>query len=403
MTSANPSTQAAGPAEPQGSQSLPLPAAGPEASGSIPAVEIVLPVYNEQNMLEKTVRRLDEFLRDGFPVSARITIADNASTDLTPFIAERLATQLVGVDYMRLERKGRGRALREAWSVTRSPVACYMDIDLSTDLNALLPLVAPLLSGHSDLAIGTRLAPSAKVTRGPKREFISRSYNRILRTTLRARFSDAQCGFKAIRTEAVQPMLSEIKDDGWFFDTELLMLAQRRGLRTHEVPVDWIDDPDSRVDILSTAWIDLKGVARLLASSRIARFAMVGVLSTIAYALIYLLLRSGIDAGTANGVALAITAVGNTAANRRWTFGLRGRERLVRHYAMGAVVYLVTLALTSGALSFLGQVAPDPSRALEVTVLVIASIGATVTRYIALKSFVFAVGLPRAHRPNQGA
>lgn len=366
-------------------------------------VEIVLPVFNEEKVLEATVRRLDSFLRESFPVAALITIADNASTDRTPFIAAHLASTIAGVSYLRLERKGRGRALREAWSVTTAPVACYMDIDLSTDLNALLPLVAPLLSGHSDVAIGTRLAPSSNVTRGPKREFISRSYNRILKTALRARFSDAQCGFKAIRTESVQPLLGEVKDDGWFFDTELLMLAQRRDLRIHEVPVDWIDDPDSRVDIVSTAWIDLKGVARLLASSRIARFAMVGVLSTIAYAVIYLLLRTGLDAGAANAVSLAVTAVGNTAANRHWTFGLKGRERLARQYMGGVAVYLLTLGLTSGALAVLGEISPSHSRTVEVTVLVLASIAATVTRYFALKSFVFAIGLPRAHRPNQGA
>lgn len=403
MTSATPFNQATGPAGPKVSLSPSFSAAGPEASGIPPAVEIVLPVYNEEKVLEKTVLTLREFLRREFPVSARITIADNASTDQTPFIAARLASNLEGVSYLRLDRKGRGRALRDAWSVTRSPVACYMDIDLSTDLNALLPLVAPLLSGHSDVAIGTRLSPSSNVTRGPKREFISRSYNRILRTSLRARFSDAQCGFKAIRTAAVQPMLGDIKDDGWFFDTELLMLSQRRGLRIHEVPVDWIDDPDSRVDILSTAWIDLKGVARLLASSRIARFAMVGVVSTIAYALLYLALRTGIDAGTANAVSLAITAVGNTAANRRWTFGLKGRERLMRQYAMGAVVYMLTLGLTSGALAVLAGIDPSHSRPVEVTVLVLASIAATVTRYFALRSFVFAIGMPKRMRPNQGA
>jgi len=380
--------------------SLPLPAAGPEADGS---VEIVLPVYNEENVLEKSVRRLHGFLRDEFPIEARITIVDNASTDRTPFIGARLASTLEGVSYLGLDRKGRGLALREAWSVTRCGVACYMDIDLSTDLNALLPLVAPLLSGHSDVAIGTRLAASSNVTRGPRREFISRSYNRILRTTLRARFSDAQCGFKAIRREVIQPLLPEIKDDGWFFDTELLMMAQRRGLRIHEVPVDWIDDPDSRVDIVSTAWIDLKGVARLLATGRVARFAMIGIASTVAYALIYLLLRTGIDAGAANAVSLALTAVGNTAANRRWTFGLRGRERLVRQYAMGVAVYLLTLALTSGALAVLDRVSPDHSRTVEVGVLVLASIAATVTRYFALKSFVFAIGVPDRIRHNQGA
>lgn len=403
MTPATPSTKATGPAEKSRATSLPLHAAGPEAGGSTPQVEIVLPVLNEERALEDSVRRLHSFLREDFPIPARITIADNASTDRTPYIGAKLATELDEVSYLRLERKGRGLALRDAWSVTSAPVACYMDIDLSTDLKALFPLVAPLLSGHSDVAIGTRLTPSSNVTRGPRREFISRTYNRILRTTLRARFTDAQCGFKAIRTDKVQPLLSEVKDNGWFFDTELLMLAQRHELRIHEVPVDWVDDPDSRVDIVSTAWIDLKGVARLLTSGRIARFVVVGVFSTIAYALIYLLLRTGIDAGTANAISLAVTAVGNTAANRRWTFGLKGRERLFRQYAMGAVVYLLTLGLTSGALAILAGLAPDASRAVEVSVLVLASVAATVTRYFALKSFVFAIGLPKRVRPDEGA
>jgi putative flippase GtrA len=369
----------------------------------VPPVEIVLPVLNEQAILEQSVRRLHEFIRNEFPIEARITIVDNASADQTPFIAARLATMLDEVSYIRLDRKGRGLALREAWSVTRSPVACYMDIDLSTDLKALFPLVAPLLSGHSDMSVGTRLTPSARVTRGPRREFISRTYNWILRSTLRARFSDAQCGFKAIRTDRVQELLPAVKDDGWFFDTELLMLAQRRGFRIHEVPVDWVDDPDSRVDIVSTAWIDLKGVARLLTAGRVARFVVVGLFSTIAYALLYLLLRAGIDAGAANAIALAVTAVGNTAANRRWTFGLKGRRRLARQYATGAIVYLITLGLTSGALMVLGEIAPDASRAVEVGVLVLASIAATVTRYFALKSFVFAIGLPKRVHSDQGA
>ena len=141
-----------------------------------------------------------------------------------------------------------------------------MDVDLSTDLNALLPLVAPLLSGHSDVAIGSRLSRSARVVRGPKRELISRSYNLLLRTTLRARFSDAQCGFKAMRAECARALLPHVRDTSWFFDTELLVLAERSGLRIAEVPVDWIDDPDSRVDIVSTAVADLRGVARLAGS-----------------------------------------------------------------------------------------------------------------------------------------
>src|SRR5436189_1215705 len=259
--------------------------AGPRHAA--PSVEVVVPVFNEQAALERSIRRLHRFLGAELPFSWRIVIADNASTDATPAIAEALARELPAVEVLRLDRKGRGLALREAWSRSDARVLCYMDVDLSTDLRALLPLVAPLLSGHSDVAIGTRLARSARVVRGVKREVVSRSYNRLLRTVLRARFSDAQCGFKAVNATAARRLLGEVRDDGWFFDTELLMLAQRTGLRIHEVPVDWVDDPDSRVDIVRTAIDDLRGVVRLAAAGPVVRFMGVGVLSTIAYPLLY--------------------------------------------------------------------------------------------------------------------
>ena len=200
-------------------------------------------MYNEEAVLEYTIRRLHRFLSAELPFTWRIIVADNASIDDTPQIARRMARELRGVKVLRLEEKGRGRALRAAWSASTAQVVCYMDVDLSTDLRGLLPLVAPLLSGHSDLAIGTRLAHGARVVRGPKRELISRAYNTILHTALRARFTDAQCGFKAVRTDALRGLIDDVHDDGWFFDTELLVLAQRRGLRIHEVPVDWVDDP----------------------------------------------------------------------------------------------------------------------------------------------------------------
>ena len=288
-------------------------------------VEIVVPVYNEEAALGRSIRRLHDFLAASFPFTWRIVIADNASTDATPAIARDLGRELRGVSHLRLDEKGRGRALRAAWSASRAEVVAYMDVDLSTDLRALLPLVAPLLSGHSDVAIGTRLATGARVVRGPKRELISRSYNVILRTALRARFTDAQCGFKAVRREALPGLLDAVRDNGWFFDTELLVLAQRRGLRIHEVPVDWVDDPDSRVAIVKTAVDDLRGVARLMAAGPVARFMGVGVLSTLAYAMLFLALRSPLGAAGANALALALTAIGNTAANRRLTFGIRGR------------------------------------------------------------------------------
>jgi glycosyltransferase involved in cell wall biosynthesis len=238
-------------------------------------LEIVVPVHDEERTLALSIRRLHRFLTNSMPFTWRILIADNASTDATPEIAQSLATTLGRVGVLRLEQKGRGGALRAGWSQSRARVVSYMDVDLSTDLRALLPLVSPLLSGHSEVAIGTRLAPGSRVTRGPKREFLSRAYNHLLRLVLRANFSDAQCGFKAVRADVLPWLLDAVRDQDWFFDTELLIAAQRRGMRIHEVAVDWIDDPDSSVDLLATVRDDLRGVARLMWHTN-RRFTLAG-------------------------------------------------------------------------------------------------------------------------------
>jgi glycosyltransferase involved in cell wall biosynthesis len=355
-----------------------------------PRIDVVVPVYNEEQTLARSIRRLHRFLSSEMPFSWRIVIADNASTDATLPIAHALAHELTDTEVLHLGAKGRGRALRAAWSASDADVLCYMDVDLSTDLRALLPLVAGLISGHSDVAIGSRLAPGARIVRGRKRELISRCYNRLLRVALRARFSDAQCGFKAVRADVARRLLPEIKDEGWFFDTELLILAQRHGLRIHEVAVDWVDDPDSRVDIVRTALGDLRGVVRIGLQAPAARFVLVGILSTIAYAALYLLLRSTVAPAWANAIALAITAVANTQANRRFTFHVRGRAGLLRQNAAGALVFGIALALTGGALEVLHALDPHPGRALELTVLVLASAAATISRYLALRWWIFA-------------
>ena len=365
---------------------------------SEPEIEVVVPVYNEQAALPGSIHRLHDYLSNGFPFSSRIVIADNASTDGTLEVAHSLADELTGVEVLHLDEKGRGRALRAAWARSGAPVVCYMDVDLSTDLRALLPLVAPLVSGHSDLAIGSRLATGARITRSPKREVISRGYNLLLHTVLRTRFSDAQCGFKAARTAAVRDLLPAVQDQGWFFDTELLVLAQRGGLRIHEVPVDWVEDLDTRVEIVPTAWDDLVGVARLALATRLIRFLAIGVISTLAYALLFLALRTSLSPGWANALALAITAIANTAANRRITFDVRGRAGMLRHQLLGGLVFVLALALTSGALAVLHALVPQPARLLEVSVLVVASIGATLSRYVCLRWWVFAEPSPRAAR-----
>ena len=227
------------------------------------SVEIVVPVYNEAHVLAGSVGRLHAYLEASFPFPFTITVADNASTDSTWQVALDLTQRLPHVHAVHLDAKGRGRALKHVWSRSEADVVAYMDVDLSTGLEGFLPLVAPLLSGHSDVAIGSRLHRQSAVERGAKREFISRSYNLLLKAGLAARFSDAQCGFKAVRTEVFRALAPHIEDNAWFFDTELLVLAQRNKLRIHEVPVDWIDDPDSRVDIVRTALDDLKGMRRM--------------------------------------------------------------------------------------------------------------------------------------------
>jgi putative flippase GtrA len=400
-----------------------------------PVLDLVIPVFNEENDLEASVRRLHSYLSTKFPYSFQLTIADNASTDSTPRIASLLEQELSEVKFLRLEEKGRGRALRTAWSRSSAAVLSYVDVDLSTDLDALLPLVAPLVSGHSDLAIGTRLSRGSRVIRGLKREVISRCYNLILRGALAARFSDAQCGFKAIRREVAVQLLPLVEDTGWFFDTELLVLAERAGLRIHEVPVDWIDDPDSRVDIVSTALADLRGIARLgrgLATGavplagltaqfgrerpllrapatgavreipaglirQLTRFAAIGILSTAVYLMLFLALRTSIGGFAANLLALTITAFANTAANRRLTFGVRGRQGLGRHHAEGLAVFGLGLALTTGALGILTWLTPHSGRLSELTVLTIANLAATLLRFLLFRAWVFR---PRRDSPR---
>ena len=386
----------------------------PDDAVLTPVLDVVIPVYNEEHDLDGCVRRLHAFLRDGFPFSARITIADNASTDTTLAVARGLADEFADVRVVHLDRKGRGRALRAVWEASNAQVVAYMDVDLSTDLNALLPLVAPLVSGHSDLAIGTRLSKSSRVVRGPKREFISRCYNLILKASLQARFSDAQCGFKAMRTDVGQFVLPLVQDGEWFFDTELLVIAERAGLRIHEVPVDWIDDPDSRVDIIDTARKDLQGVWRLgraLATGalpinelRVAigreplvegvplgmvgqavRFGIVGVVSTLAYMVLFLLLQPLTGGQLANFLALLITAIGNTAANRAFTFGVRGTTKAFSHQIQGLLIFAFTWGLTSGSLFALHHWAPNPVVHLELLVLVVANLIATLIRFLGLR------------------
>ncbi|MFG1707162.1 glycosyltransferase [Nonomuraea sp. M3C6] len=334
------------------------------------SVDIVIPVLNEERALPGCVRTLAGFLDGAFPLPWRITIVDNGSTDATWPVATTLAGEFERVHARRLDIRGRGAALRAAWQDSPADIVAYMDVDLSTDLGALFPLVASVASGHSEIAVGTRLAHSARTRRSLRREVVSRGYNTLLRYGFGVRFSDAQCGFKAARTDVVRPLMAKIEDDSWFFDTELLLLAEHNGLRVHEVPVDWIEDLDSRVRIVRTAIDDLKGLARVAWSMSLGRarvevarseptpthpdamvarrrtvfppFAAVGVLSGILYALTYLPLREMWSPEMTNLGALVLTGIVTIEANRRWA------RRTAMHFR-AAALFVLTYALTTTA------------------------------------------------------
>lgn len=382
-----------------------------------PTVDIAVPVYNEQDALAHCVTRLRHEAA-GLPWDITIVIIDNASTDHTPRIGATLADLHVDIRYRRLESKGRGRALRAAWMESDADLCVYMDVDLSTDLAALAPALAVLESGHSDVCIGSRLIRGAHVSRGLKREVVSRCYNTILKVTLGARYSDAQCGFKAITRDAARALLPYVQDNEWFFDTELLTLAQWAGLRIHEIPVDWIDDPVSSVDIVSTAKGDLRGILRMTRtrmeggyplaqmaveatsrtlpdgprlglSGQLLSFCLIGVLSTVGFALLYLLGSLFLAPQVANFGALLATALANTAANRRVTFGIRGPEGASRHQGKGLIVFAIGWGLTAGGLATLHTADPEAGRLVELGVLLVANGCATLLRFLLFRHWVF--------------
>ncbi len=377
-------------------------------------VEVVIPVYNEAANLEASITTLRRYLDETFPFRTIVTIADNGSTDGTALVAQRLASTLDGVQAMILSRKGRGFALRTAWSASEAEVVAYMDVDLSTSLSALLPLVASVLSGHSDLAIGTRLARGSRVVRGPKRELISRAYSRIVRLSLRSSLTDFQCGFKAIRRERALQILPLVEDNEWFFDTELLVTAERLGVRISETPVEWTDDPNSSVDIVATATDDLRGIWRIAhrrhlqhlrahrpdtapdsgaaTTDQLLSFAGVGVLSTLSYLLLFAAGWSALGPWAANAAALAFCTLVNTTLHhslaRRSPSGPVGPSTRPPFVVIVAVLYLVSLAVTSAAIAVTGAIT-DPTLTTDAVATTVACCGASLIRFSLLRGWAF--------------
>lgn len=231
--------------------------------------DVVIPVYNEERQLRDSVLKLRNFLKDNLKIPWRIVIADNGSTDGTLKLAQEVGREFPEMQTVHIEQKGRGRALRRVWLETQSDIVSYMDVDLSTDLSAFPPLIGAIIEGN-DIAYGSRLSSGARVKRSLKREIASRIYNIIIKLIHQTRFSDAQCGFKAMSRKAAGELLPLVKDNEWFFDTELLILAEKRGYRVKEIPVKWTEDPNSTVKIINTAYKDIKGLIRLKFSPAIS-------------------------------------------------------------------------------------------------------------------------------------
>ncbi len=234
--------------------------------GAVPtSIDIVLPCLNEERILPQSVRRLHAFLSAEMTAYTwSIVIADNGSTDGTRAVAIALSEELSAIRYTHLTDRGRGRALRRAWTASRADIVAYMDVDLSTDLARLPALVEAIANEEYHIAIGSRLLPESRVTgRTLVRECTSRTYSLLFRSMFWTAFRDAQCGFKAVSRSVADDLVPQVRGNGWFFDSELLILAQKCGYRIRELPVHWNDDLDSRVRILPTAWEQVRGLLRL--------------------------------------------------------------------------------------------------------------------------------------------
>ncbi len=228
-----------------------------------PTADIIIPVLNEAHVLRKSVETLLEFCRRELNYRWQIVVVDNGSADGTDKVAQQLTVEHPEVKFIHLVQRGRGRALRSAWLQSKADVVCYMDVDLSTKLEHLPALLDAVCTDGYDVSIGSRLMRESRTTRSVKREVISRIYNVMVKAVLLTKFSDAQCGFKAVSRKAVEAIVPQVEDQSWFFDTELLVLAEKRGYRIKDIPVVWVEDDDSRVKVFKTGWEDIKGVLRL--------------------------------------------------------------------------------------------------------------------------------------------
>lgn len=228
-------------------------------------VDVFIPVYNEERALPQTMPELHAFLNGpDFPYDWKIVITDNASIDDTPAVSRKLAEEYPGqIEYVRIERKGRGYALKQVWPASDADIVSYMDVDLSTGLEAFPALIKAIAEDGYDVSTGSRLMRGSQVTRSLKRRVLTLGYNTMIKGLMWTRFSDAQCGFKAVSQEVARKVVPMIENNNWFWDTELLILSEKMGYKIKDVPVRWVEDTDTRVKIGGTVMEDVKGLIRM--------------------------------------------------------------------------------------------------------------------------------------------
>ncbi|MBD3359736.1 MAG: glycosyltransferase [Candidatus Buchananbacteria bacterium] len=215
---------------------------------------LALPVYNEEKVLEKSVLKLYNYFKNNIKDDWQIVIVNNASIDKTKKVADSLAQKFLKVDSLNLEDKGRGNALKNVWQKYEADIYAYCDIDLATDIFAFKKLFNSIINGSANIAIGARYIKGSQTKRTLNRLIYSKVYIFLVRLFFPTKIKDFQCGFKAVDKKTVSEILPLVKDKEWFFDTELLLIAEKNDFKIKEIAVQWKENPETKVKFIRTIY-----------------------------------------------------------------------------------------------------------------------------------------------------